>query len=93
MKLDCNYNIKSADNNIYSDSFDEIVDLIVQAKEKGKLNDEEARLLLSFAIKKQNKKEIKGFFDLFFNSNKQEEKQTLFTFYTIKNQSPLCLMK
>ncbi len=61
MKMDQYYNIES-DADKYSDSFDEIIDLVVQAKEAKKIDEQQARLLLNLAVKKQNQREIKSFF-------------------------------
>ena len=78
MKLNSNYSIKSSSANVYSDNFNEIVDLLVEAKENGKITEEEMNLLLRIALKKETKREIKDFFDLFFNNSERQEKNTLF---------------
>lgn len=78
MKLDHNYNIETDKSNVYSDAFDEIVDLIIKAKAEGVLNDEDVAFILNLAIKKQNKKEIKSFFDVLFNNTQKLEKHNLF---------------
>lgn len=85
MKLDRNYNIETAHSDIYSDSFDKIVDLVAQAKEEGKITNEEVKLILSLAIKRQNQEEIKSFFSFLFNDKDIAEKQTLFIHFKTKN--------
>lgn len=86
MKLDRNYSIKKDTANIYSDSFDEIVDLVVQARSEGKITLEESMAILNFAMKKQNQKEIRSFFTTFlFGNQNAAEKHTLLIQVTTKN--------
>lgn len=84
MKMDQYYNIES-DADKYSDSFDEIVDLVVQAKEAKKIDEQQARLLLNLAAKKQNQREIKSFFSSLIGRKRIAEKNTLFIHLKTKN--------
>jgi len=78
MKLDKNYNPYNSEDNIYSDSFDEIVELVAIAREKGTITTEEAKLVLDIAFKKQNRKEIHDFFEHIFANSNNKVKHTLF---------------
>lgn len=78
MKLDKNYNIKTEKGDIYIDSFDKLVDLIMEAKQTNKITNKEAKFLLRFAINRQHQKEIKEFINSAFANTEKTEKHTLF---------------
>lgn len=78
MKLDKYYNLKDNEVSMYNDSFDEIVDLVADAKEKGHISNDEAKLILQIAFRRQNKQEIQEFFNALFNIADKKVKHTFF---------------
>lgn len=81
MTLDRNYNIKTATTDAYSNAFDEVVDLVAQAKDEGKITDDEAALLINIAMKKNSFRELKNFFNSLGHFQKTQNNgnnQTLF---------------
>lgn len=78
MELDRNYALKREKSDVYSDSFDEIVDLIAKAKASSSITDEQAQIILKIAAERQGKKEINRFFRTLFDHSDQFEKHALF---------------
>ncbi len=64
MRLDQNYNPLTS--NRYNDSLDEIVDVVGEAKALGQISDQEVKLLLQLAMKKQATTAIQNFMSFQF---------------------------
>ena len=58
IKLNKFYNLISENETDYSDNFSELVDLIMKAKEEGKLEDADASVLLKLVLSKEIKGEL-----------------------------------
>ena len=78
MRLDKNYNIKSAETSVYHDQFDDMVELIVQKRADNELTEEETSVLLKLALRKELKNDFRSFFHTFFNTEQKPEKYTMF---------------
>ena len=78
--VDKNYNITLKDNGaIYTDLLDELIDKLIESKEKNEISDEEFKVLASFIIQKLMKKDIESIVKHIRPKNK---KKSLFFAYS-----------
>ena len=78
--LDRNYAVRHKRSNDYSDSLDELVDMIVESRENELISEKEMDFLLNIALKKQlNKSVAETLFEFLpIKRRRSSEKQTMF---------------